>query len=243
MTVIAVDSYGDGENSGIGKGRMLIAEMPLAERPLYRLQTGSPGMLSNGELLALVMATADALALAQELLSHFGSLHELARANEAQLTKIHGVGPAHAARIIATAELSRRLQRPRSEERPRITSPMDAANLLMPMMRDLWQEELWVLILDTRNRVLKTMPLYKGSLNSSVIRIGEVMRPAIELQGAAIIVAHNHPSGDPAPSPEDIHVTRQMVEAGKLLDIALLDHLIIGAGEFTSLKERGMGFD
>jgi DNA repair protein RadC len=110
-------------------------------------------------------------------------------------------------------------------------------------MAHLEQEELWVVLLDTRNRVLGISTIYKGSLNTSVVRIGEVFRPAVEAPAAAVIVAHNHPSGDPAPSPEDVNVTRQMVKAGKLLDIELLDHLIIAAQGYTSLKERGMGFD
>jgi DNA repair protein RadC len=110
-------------------------------------------------------------------------------------------------------------------------------------MGHLDQEELWVILLDTRNRVLGTKAIYKGSLNTSVVRVGEIFRPAIEAPAAAIIVAHNHPSGDPAPSPEDVNVTRQIVKAGKLLDIDVLDHLIISSGRYTSLKERGLGFD
>jgi DNA repair protein RadC len=115
--------------------------------------------------------------------------------------------------------------------------------LLMPKMRDLSQEELWVVLLDTRNRVLKTQVIYKGSLNTSVVRVAEIFRPAIAHAAAAIILAHNHPSTDPSPSPEDIRVTREIVQAGKLFDIPLLDHLIIGCNRFVSLKERALGFD
>jgi DNA repair protein RadC len=220
--------------------RRLIRDLPKAEQPLYRLSRCGTNGLSNAELLALIFGSGDGLDLAQELLTHFGSLHQLARAGEAQLTRMRGIGPAQAARLLATLELSRRLQAPPAEERYRITSPADAANLLMPGMRDLEQEELWVIVLDTRNRVLKVHTVYKGNLNSAIIRITEVFRPAIELQGAAIIVAHNHPSNDVTPSPEDLTVTRQIIQAGKLLDIDALDHLIIGAGRYVSLKERGL---
>jgi DNA repair protein RadC len=124
-----------------------------------------------------------------------------------------------------------------------VTTPADAANLLMSEMTFLEQEHLRVVLLDTRNRVLATPTIYVGSLNTSVIRIGELFRQAIRNNAAALIVAHNHPSGDPAPSPEDIHVTRKLVEAGKLLDIEILDHIVIGRQKFVSLKERGLGFD
>ena len=223
--------------------RRRICDIPVEERPLYRLGRYGTSALSSAELLALLFGCQDGLDLAQELLSRFGSLHQLARASEAQLTRIYGIGPAQAARVAATLELTRRLQQPPAEERLRVTSPSDAANLLMPQMRDLEQEELRVILLDTRNRVMGFPTIYKGSLNTSVIRISEVFRPAIEAPVAAVIVAHNHPSGDPSPSPEDINVTRQIVKAGKLLDIDVLDHVIIAAQRFVSLKERGIGFD
>ena len=109
-------------------------------------------------------------------------------------------------------------------------------------MAALTQEQLWVLILDTRNRVLGVEKVYKGSLNSSMVRIGELFRPAIQRNAASIIVVHNHPSGDPTPSPEDVALTRGILQAGKLMDIELLDHLVIGQGRFVSMKEKGLGF-
>lgn len=223
--------------------RRRICDLPAEERPLYRLHQHGSDALATTELLALLLGTADAPGLAADLLATFGSLHQLARASKAQLLKVHGIGEAQAARLVAVLELSRRLQQPRTDERVRVTTPADGAALLLPRMKDLEQEELWVIILDTRNRVMKIAEIYKGSLNSSVVRTGEIFRPAIEMVAAAIIVAHNHPSGDPSPSPEDIRVTRQIMQAGKLLDIELLDHLVIGAQGFTSLKERNMGFD
>jgi DNA repair protein RadC len=223
--------------------RRRVCDLPAEERPLYRLHHAGSSALATSELLALVLGTADAPGLSADLLDAFGSLHQLARASKAQLMKVRGIGEAQAGRLVAMLELGRRLRIPPAEERPRVTSPADGANLLLGRMAHLEQEELWVVLLDTRNRVLGISTIYKGSLNTSVVRIGEVFRPAVEAPAAAVIVAHNHPSGDPAPSPEDVNVTRQMVKAGKLLDIELLDHLIIAAQGYTSLKERGMGFD
>jgi DNA repair protein RadC len=127
-------------------------------------------------------------------------------------------------------------------ERPAIHSPIDAFNILQCFIGNLDHEELWVMNLDTRNRVMSLIALYKGSVNSSNIRIAEVFRQAIVDNAPAIVVAHNHPSGDPAPSPDDVATTRAIVQAGKLLDINVLDHVVIGCGRYTSLKERGLGF-
>jgi DNA repair protein RadC len=218
-----------------------ICDLPLEERPLYRLHHHGSNALATTELLALLLGTAQAPGLAQAVLTRFGSLHQLARATKAQLLHVHGIGDAQAGRLLACLELSRRLQVPPAEERPFVKSPADGANLLLPRMSHLEQEELHVILLDTRNRVLAIQAIYKGSLNSSMVRIGELFRPAIEAPAAAVVVAHNHPSGDPEPSPEDVSVTRQLVEAGKLLDISVLDHIIIGNGRFVSLKERSLG--
>ncbi|HIP72535.1 MAG TPA: JAB domain-containing protein [Anaerolineae bacterium] len=223
--------------------RRRICDLPTEERPLYRLRRHGSSALSTAELLTLLLGTADAPGLSQELLQRFGSLHGLARASKEQLVRLHGIGEAQAGRLLAVLELSRRLQAPPAEEKPRVSSPGDGANLLLPRLSHLEQEELHVLLLDTRNRVIGIRAIYKGSLNSSMVRIGEIFRPAIEAPAAAIIIGHNHPSGDPSPSPEDISVTRKIVEAGKLLDIAVLDHLVIGNGCYTSLKEKGLGFD
>jgi DNA repair protein RadC len=223
--------------------RRRICDLPTEERPLYRLSHHGADTLATTELLALVLGTADAPGLADDILTRFGSLHQLARANKAQLMKIHGIGEAQAGRLVALLELSRRLQAPPANEKPRVTSPADGANLLLPRLSHLEQEELHIILLDTRNRVLDIQAIYRGSLNSSMIRIGEIFRPAIEAPAAAIIIGHNHPSGQADPSPEDIAVTRQIVKAGKLLDIELLDHLIIGQGVYVSLKEKNLGFD
>ncbi len=222
--------------------RRRLCDLPAEEQPLYRLHHHGIEALSTTELLALLLGTAKAPGMAQDLLDLVGSLHQLARANKAQLMRVRGIGEAQAARLLSFLELSRRLQAPAADEKVRITSPADGANLLLPRMRHLEQEELHVILLDTRNRVMAIRVIYRGSLNTSMIRISEIFRTAIEAPAAAILIAHNHPSGDPAPSPEDISVTRKIVEAGNLLGIDLLDHLIIGNGRYTSLKERGLGF-
>ncbi|HUM67603.1 MAG TPA: JAB domain-containing protein, partial [Chloroflexota bacterium] len=175
--------------------RRRVCELPAEERPLYRLHRAGSSALATTELLALMLGTADAPGLAADLLDAFGSLHQLARANKAQLLKVRGIGEAQAGRLSAMLELSRRLQEPPADERARVTTPADGANLLLPRMRHLLQEELWVILLDTRNRVMNVQAIYKGSLNSSVVRVGEIFRPAIEAPAAAVIIAHNHPSG------------------------------------------------
>ena len=142
----------------------------------------------------------------------------------------------------SAVELGRRLAVATPEERPTIQSPEDAAGLVLYEMGALEREQLRVLNLDTRNRLVRTSEVYRGSLNSSWIRIGEVFRDAVRLNAAAIIVAHNHPSGDPTPSPEDVAVTKAIVDAGGLLDIEVLDHLVIGQGRYISMKAKSLGF-
>ena len=182
------------------------------------------------------------LDLAQRLLVTRGGLAGLARVSFGELAGEHGVGVAKTAQILAAFELGRRLLIASPDERPQITSPADAANLLMPEMGLLEQEHLRTLLLDTKHHVLASPTVYVGNVNTSVIRVGELFREAVRLNCAAMIVAHNHPSGDPTPSPDDVRVTEQIVQAGRLLDIEVLDHLIIGRQRYVSLKERGLGF-
>jgi DNA repair protein RadC len=225
----------------------MIRDMPEHDRPRERLMQVGAESLSTTELLAITLRTGvggeNVLRLAERLLAQFKHLPGLARASIAELRTVKGIGPAKAVEIKAALEIGRRLTATAPEERPRVTSPADAANLLMTEMMFLEQEQLRVILLDTRNRVLSTPTIYVGSLNTSVVRVGELFRAAIRGNAAALIVAHNHPSGDPAPSPEDVKVTRQVVEAGELLDIDVLDHIIIGRQHFVSLKERGLGFE
>ena len=226
---------------------LLIRDMPRDERPRERLMHSGPEALSTTELLAITLRTGvggdNVVRLAERLLVQFNGLTGLARASINELCAVHGIGPAKAIDIKAAFEIGRRLLAAAPEERRRITSPADAANLLMAEMMLLEQEQLRLILLDTRNRVLQMPVIYVGSLNASVVRVGELFRAAIRENAAAIIVVHNHPSGDPSPSPEDIQVTRQLASAGRLLDIELLDHIIIGRQRYVSLKERGLGFD
>ena len=156
--------------------------------------------------------------------------------------QLHGVGQAQAARLQASLELGRRVLQADPGEQPAVQSPGDAANLLMYEMLNLTQEHLRVILLNTRNRVIGIPTVYVGSLNTSVVRLAEVFKPAIVNNAAAIIVCHNHPSGDCSPSPEDISITRHLVRAGEMLSIPVLDHIILGRHRFVSLKERGLGF-
>ncbi len=223
-----------------------IRELPAGERPRERLEHHGANALSTAELMAIILRTGTAeenvVRLAQRLLQEFGGLAGLAQAPISDLTRCRGVGPAKAIELRAAFELGRRLLVTAPEERPQVKSPAEAANLIMGSMSLLEQEHLCTILLDTKNHVLKVHTLYIGSLNTASVRVGEVFREAIRLNCAALIVAHNHPSGDPTPSPEDVNVTRQFVEAGKLLDIDVLDHLVIGMSRWVSLKQRGLGF-
>ena len=223
-----------------------IKEMPASERPRERLQAYGESVLSTSELIAILLRTGiegqSAINVASRLLKEHRGLAGLARCSFDQLANVKGLGPAKVAQLKAAFELGRRLLNESPEERPQIRCPADAANLLMSEMSLLEQEHLRTLLLDTKNRVLATREIYVGSLNTSLIRVGELFRPAIHANSAAVIIVHNHPSGDPTPSPEDVAVTHQIVEAGKLLDIEVLDHLIIGGQRWVSLKERGLGF-
>jgi DNA repair protein RadC len=225
----------------------MIRDMQTQDRPRERLMQVGAQSVSTAELLAIILRTGsgreNVLRLAERLLAQFRTLSGLSRASVAELTEVKGIGPAKAVEIKAALEIGRRLMTEAPEERPRVTSPGDAANLLMSEMMFLEQEHLRLILLDTRNRVISTPTVYVGSLNTSVVRIGELFRAAIKDNAAAFIVAHNHPSGVPSPSPEDVTVTRQIVQSGKLLDIELLDHVIIGRQRYVSLKERGLGFD
>lgn len=223
-----------------------ITDLAEAERPRERLVKLGAQALTTAELLAILMrvgvAGENAVQLGQRLLQRFGGLGGLQRASLADVCAERGVGQAKAAQIKAAVEIGRRLSLEAPEERPAVHSPADAAALVQYEMAALEQEHLRVILLDTRNRVIDIVELYRGSLNSSLVRVGELFKPAIRRNAAALLVVHNHPSGDPTPSPDDVAITRAVVQAGKLLDVDVLDHLVIGRGRFVSLKERGLGF-
>ncbi|MEJ5313943.1 MULTISPECIES: DNA repair protein RadC [Anaerolinea] len=223
-----------------------IRDIEETDRPRERLAELGSQALSNAELLAILLRVGmqgeNAVQLGQRILKTLGGLHGLHRASFAELSSIKGVGIAKAAQLKAAIELGRRLAMMEPQERASITSPADAAELVRYEMSALLQEHLRVILLDTRNRVIKIEQLYIGSLNASTVRVAEIFRLAIQASAASLILVHNHPSGDPSPSPEDINLTRTVIQAGKMLDIGVLDHIIIGQNRWVSLKERGLDF-
>jgi len=227
--------------------RPTIKDLPLDERPRERLARAGESALSTTELLAIILRTGvggeSVLDMATRLISSYKGLPGLARASFVELQAEKGLGPAKTAQLKAALELGRRMLLASPDNRHILRSPADVAQIMIAEMAHLQQEHFRALYLDTRNRLLGTETVYVGSLNASHIRVSEVFREAVKRNCAAIIVVHNHPSGDPTPSPEDVEVTRQLVAAGSLLDIEVLDHLIIGQQRFVSLRERGLGFE
>lgn len=216
--------------------------LPLREQPAYRV-TQNAAACNLSELLAAVIGGQKQIEISQALLAHFGGdIRRLFQAHPAELASVKGISQITATRIKAALNLGLRMNMP-PEEHPMINSPGDAAALVQHEMSLLEKEHLRVLLLDRRNQVMEIVEVYQGSVSSSQVRVGEIFRAAIQRLASAIVVAHNHPSGDPTPSPDDVAVTRAIVQAGKLLDIETLDHLVIGqAGKWVSLKERGLGF-
>ncbi|HLG50946.1 MAG TPA: DNA repair protein RadC [Chloroflexota bacterium] len=241
-------SHGRGRNDGAATAPPTLKDLDPSERPRERLFERGPAALSTAELLAILLRTGVpgtmVTDLARDLLREYNGLAGLARVSAQELALYHGVGPAKAAQLKAALELGRRLMLEESATRERIQSPEDLARLVRLDMSVLEQEQLRVFLLDTKNRVMSIRTLYTGTLNQSTVRVAEIFKAAIRENCAAIAIVHNHPSGDPTPSPEDIRVTRAIVEAGRLLDIDVLDHVIIGRGSppYVSLRERGLGF-
>lgn len=216
--------------------------LPLRERPAYRASS-VPSACTSLELLAAIIGGPQQIETASALLAKFSTLRRLFNAHTGEIETVQGVGSQTAARIKAALAIGLRMATDDAMERTTVTSPADAASLVMYDMGLLPEEHLRVILLNTRNHVLEIVEVYKGSVNSSQVRVGEVFQAAIAQKASAILVCHNHPSGDITPSPDDVAVTRAIIQAGKLLDIDVLDHLILGAGgKWCSLKERGLGF-
>jgi DNA repair protein RadC len=224
-----------------------IRELPAEERPRERLQARGAAGLSNAELVALVWGTGSpgrsALDLATEALAEQGGLAGLATASRVELEAIPGVGAARAARLAAAFELGRRLLADWPSGRISIRGPRDLADRLMLQMGRLEREELRVVLLNSKNVVLAIETVYQGNVAASLVRVGELFRDAVRQHAAGLILVHNHPSGDPTPSPDDLHLTAEAVAAGRLLDVSVLDHLVIGLDAWVSLRDRGVTFD
>ena len=221
-----------------------LKDLPAEERPRERLHAYGARALTTAELIAILIRTGNAqrsaVSLGEFLLAEFGSIQGVATASAEQLAAVKGLGTAKAAQIKAAIEFGNRLALFTEEGRPSIGSPRDVSNLLMPDLRYQKKEHLKSLLLDTKNRVLAIKTVSIGDLSSSIVHPREVYKDAVLASAASIIIAHNHPSGDPTPSAEDVAVTKRLIQSGEIMGIDLLDHIVLGDGTFVSLKERGL---
>jgi len=226
--------------------QLLIRETVGDELPRERLMLRGPASLSNSDLIAILLGTGaqgqPVTVIAAKLLAEHGGLIGLMKLDVKELTAIHGLGPAKATKLKAALEIAVRVVALGPDERPRIATPDDVVNLVGVEMGALEQEQLRVVVVDSKHRIQAIRTLYQGSVNQAQIRIAEVFREAIRFNGVAIIVVHNHPSGDPTPSSQDVMLTTELAKAGTLLDVDVLDHLIIGRGRHVSLRRLGLGF-
>ncbi len=224
-----------------------VREIPLAERPRERLWAHGAAALSASELLAVLWGSGgvagSSIEMAENLLVRHGTLGELARADVLELTGMRGVGTARAAQLLAAFEIGRRSLSGPNGSRWTIRAPRDVSDRLLPEMGRLEREELRVLLLNAKNVVLRQVTVYQGNVSAALVRVAELFRDAVRVHAAGVIVVHNHPSGDPEPSPDDLHLTAEAIAAGRLLDIAMLDHVILAADSYVSLRDRGISFD
>ena len=221
----------------------MIRDLPFEERPRERLLSEGATFLSNAELLAILLRTGSrgqsALGLAQMILQQTQGLKLLNEITVEELMSIHGIGESKAIQILASIELGKRIAKAKHVKLDPILSPSDCVSFLSAEMKHLTQEHFVVLFLDTKNYIIGKKTIFIGSLNKAIVHPREVFKEAIKRSSASVICAHNHPSGDPTPSQQDIQLTHRLYEAGELIGIKLLDHLIIGDEQFTSLKEKG----
>jgi DNA repair protein RadC len=222
--------------------RLRVRELPPDERPRERLASRGAAGLSAAELIGLLWGSGTArrtsVEIAADALARFEGLAGLARASDVELGSIAGIGPVRAAQLAAAFELGRRLL----ADWP-IRTPTDVADRLVLQMGRLEREELRVILLNAKNRVLRVTTAYVGNVSASLVRVGELFRDAVRADAAGVILVHNHPSGDPTPSADDLHLTAEALAAGRLLDIDVLDHLVIGHDAYASLRDRGVTFD
>ena len=223
---------------------MKIKDLPQDERPREKMREKGSQALGNSELLAILLRTGSqdqsALRMAERLLEQQGGLAGLGGATAEDIEQVKGIGSAKATTILAAIELGRRVAFLASGDKPVIRGPEDVAALLMPRFRYETREHFLAVLLTTKNHVIKTAVISVGSLNASIVHPRELFREAINAHCASLILAHNHPSGDPTPSPEDVSLSQKLKEAGQLLDIPVLDHVILGDGRYISLKEKGI---
>ncbi|MEO5964940.1 MAG: DNA repair protein RadC [Candidatus Limnocylindrales bacterium] len=224
-----------------------VRDLPAAERPRERLALRGPGGLSAAELIAVVLGTGgggrSTVEIAEDLLASHLSVSALARASDAELAGVRGLGVAKAARLAAAFELGRRSVAEWPAGSWTIRSPRDVADRLGVEMGRLEREELRVLSLNAKNVVQRVSAVYVGNVSASLVRVGELFRDAVRLDASGVVLVHNHPSGDPTPSPDDLHLTAEAIAAGRLLDIDVLDHVVVGADAWVSLRDRGVTFD
>jgi DNA repair protein RadC len=241
---MAIDVPGTPEHRRLSRS---VRDLPAAERPRERLAQRGPGGLSAAELIAIVWGTGSAgrsaFDLAEEALARHASVGALARATDAELASIPGVGAAKAARLAAAFELGRRSVADWPAGGWVIRSPRDVTDRLVVEMGRLEREELRVLSLNAKNVVRRVSTVYVGNVSASLVRVGELFRDAIRLDASGVVLVHNHPSGDPTPSPDDLHLTAEAIAAGRLLDVDVLDHVVIGHDAWVSLRDRGVSFD
>ena len=224
----------------------MIRDMPVDMRPRERLIGLGANALSTTELIAILLRAGvrgeNVITMSGKLLAKVGGLSGLPEASITDMCDLHGVSEAKACQVLAAVELGRRAASVNPQNRPVIGSPEDVNNIVGPEMSQLPQEQLRALLLNTKNRVVAMRTIYQGTVNSASIRVAEILRPAIRENCPALIIVHNHPSGDPTPSPEDVLVTRRLSQSAEMMDIELLDHIIIGEQSFVSMKQRNLGF-
>ncbi len=224
----------------------MIRDMADGDRPRERLRNLGAQALSNAELVAILLRTGSkgesVLNMSNRLLATLGGLRGLGRIQYEELCEVHGVSDAKACQVLAALEFGRRLHAASPEDRPTIATADDVFNVVGSDMGYLDREELRVLLLSTKNHVLGMETVYKGNVSSSLVRVAEVLSPAIRRNCPSLIMVHNHPSGDPSPSPDDVLVTRKVARAAEMVDLQLLDHVVIGGSSSVSMKNKGLGF-
>lgn len=222
-----------------------ITDIPMSDRPVEKLIAFGPEILTNTELLAIILRCGikgeNVLTLSKRVLAQLDGLDGIKEASYADITKIKGIKKVKGSQILALAELFNRFNTLRTNiENIKVKTPKDISNMLINEMSSLNQEVLKLIVLNTKNKIIKVRDVFKGSLNSSIVHPREIYCEAIKSGGASIIICHNHPSGDPSPSKEDINITLRIKECGKIIGIELLDHIIIGDNKYISLKEKGI---